>query len=417
MSATARFKSLKGNNMRTIGDGLLKLDFLDRKEALDTIEQIGEIAPNFAERAPDNDLAGRFPVENFRELHQKRLLGLQIPTEYGGRGLTPLEYAAAIAAVAAGDSSTALALNMHSAALLSIGVFASEEQKRHWFKRVIEDGVLVAALSSEPNLKPIIDAGLSRTRLQKTADGYTLTGQKNYCSFGPNANLLFVVASLGNRIAFAVVDAHAEGIKRDDDWDVISMRSTASVTTHFQEVKLTDFDVIIPTDPALVMMLEIEFALGFGPTYLAIAAMACAQTVRELRSRIDNLIASPEGHLHPDVGIAFSGIGRMHTILEPAWLMCQKAARITPIGSFDRAAAIVAAKAVACDAACEAATMALRLSGGHALSSRNPVGRAFRDVQAGQVMAFSPAQARSLIGQLTLGHPPQYVTKLIKESK
>jgi alkylation response protein AidB-like acyl-CoA dehydrogenase len=398
--------------MTTLADGLLDIGFVGRGKAGETVERMAGLAARFAARAEDNDLAGRFPVENFQDLHAEGLMAVQVPAEYGGAGLTPLEYCAAIAALAAGDASTALAYNMHSTALVSIGMLASEEQKGRWYGRVVRDGARVAALGSEQQLKPFIDGAPPQTRLTPSGDGYRLTGQKTYCSFGPHADLLYVVATLGEGLAFAVVDAHAPGVERRDDWKVMSMRSTESVTTDFRDVFVPREDIVLPPDSALAMMLEIEFALGYGPIYLAVAAASCAHAVRGLRGTLGGLLATAEGSLHPDVGLAFAGVGKASTLIESAWLMCQKAAQTNPLGSFGRAAAIVAAKAVACDAACEAAELALRLSGGRALGERSVVGRAFRDVQAGQVMAFSPAQARYMIGRLILGYAPEYIDRL-----
>jgi alkylation response protein AidB-like acyl-CoA dehydrogenase len=72
----------------------------------------------------------------------------------------------------------------------------------------------------------------------------------------------------------------------------------------------------------------------------------------------------------------------------------------------------VLSKAVACDAACEIAERALRLRGGPGLMMRDPVGRAFRDVQAGQVMAFSPELAGAMLGRFAFGVAPDHINAL-----
>src|SRR5437870_2238164 len=98
--------------MAKLADGLLDASFIGQGKASDIVKQIAGLAPHFAERAADNDLQGRFPTENFQDLHREGLMALQVPVEYGGSGLTPLDYIAAIAAIASGDASTALAYNM-----------------------------------------------------------------------------------------------------------------------------------------------------------------------------------------------------------------------------------------------------------------------------------------------------------------
>ena len=68
----------------------------------------------FAARAPEIDRQARFPTENYQDLHANDLMGICIPSEYGGRGANLRAYMLAAAELAAiAETATALTFNMH----------------------------------------------------------------------------------------------------------------------------------------------------------------------------------------------------------------------------------------------------------------------------------------------------------------
>lgn len=381
------------------------------------IATLRALAPDFAARAARHDSDGTFPVDNFSALREANLLTLQVPADYGGRGLNAEQYCAAIAQLAAVDASTALAYNMHSSALVSIAVLGSCEQQARWFDRAVRSGAIFAALGSEPHLRPFVDGALPRTTLSRAGDGFVLDGLKSYGSFGENCDYLYVAARYGDRIAFALLDARSPNIVRRDDWNVMSMRATCSVTTEFKNVHVGCADVIVPDDHALTLLLETEFAMGYGPIYLAAACAAADCAAGDLVSSAATAGQKPDETPSPAAFALADEVGDIITTARPAWLSCLDAARTGTIGDLSRARAIILAKAVACDAACRIAERALRLRGGRALGIADPVGRAFRDVQAGQVMAFSPALARSMLGRVATGIEPPHITALIRSGR
>src|SRR5687768_5297267 len=97
------------------------------RKGLRAFEQVRELCTELAAGAADRDASGHFPASNFARFRDARLLGLQVPEKYGGIGLTPDEYCIAIAQMAVGDASTALAYNMHSSALISLSKLGSDE--------------------------------------------------------------------------------------------------------------------------------------------------------------------------------------------------------------------------------------------------------------------------------------------------
>jgi alkylation response protein AidB-like acyl-CoA dehydrogenase len=115
------------------------------------VERFADLArTRFAPRAAQYDATAEFPIANYRDLHRAGLLGLTVPTAYGGLGADAQTYAGCVLEMAKGCSATALTFNMHSTVMTIVDTIASPEQKARLFRAVVEDGKVVASLGSEP---------------------------------------------------------------------------------------------------------------------------------------------------------------------------------------------------------------------------------------------------------------------------
>ena len=127
----------------------------------------------------------------------KRLgaLGMKVPEQYGGLGLSQVYYNRALALAGVWHASLSTLLSAHQ----SIGVaeplrlFGTEEQKRKWLPLVARDHIS-AFLLTEP------DVGSDPARLATTATpvegGYELTGQKLWATNGAIADIVVVMAQV-----------------------------------------------------------------------------------------------------------------------------------------------------------------------------------------------------------------------------
>ena len=77
------------------------------------VELAGRLADEFAGRAAEHDRDGSFPFENYERMREEGYLGLPVPEELGGMGAGLYDLIVAQERLAAGDGSTALAVNMH----------------------------------------------------------------------------------------------------------------------------------------------------------------------------------------------------------------------------------------------------------------------------------------------------------------
>jgi len=145
------------------------------------------------------DEAHEIPAEVIAGLRALGLFGIQIPAEFGGLGLSQINYNRIMQLVASHCASTAVLLSAHQ----SIGVpqplklCGTAEQKARYLPRLAAGAISAFALT-EPG------AGSDPSRMATTAtltdDGsaWILNGEKLWVSNGPIAELLIVIARTNN---------------------------------------------------------------------------------------------------------------------------------------------------------------------------------------------------------------------------
>ena len=132
-------------------------------------------------------------------------LGMKVPEEYGGLGLSQVYYNRVLALAGVWHASLSTLLSAHQ----SIGVaeplqlFGTEEQKRKWLPLVARDQISAFLLTEA-------DVGSDPARLATTATpvdgGYELTGQKLWATNGAIADIVVVMAQVPK------ADGHRGGI-------------------------------------------------------------------------------------------------------------------------------------------------------------------------------------------------------------
>lgn len=145
---------------------------------------------------PDEvDITGIIPEKAIKALAELKCFALKIPKEYGGLGLSQVNYNRVAHLVASYCSSTAVWLSAHQ----SIGVpqplmlFGTEEQKKKYLPRFAEGAISAFALT-EPEVGS--DPAKMKTMAVPTPDGshYIISGEKLWCTNGPVADILIVMA-------------------------------------------------------------------------------------------------------------------------------------------------------------------------------------------------------------------------------
>src|SRR5580698_818041 len=136
-----------------------------------------EIAP----RAPLAWEEGRCPTDLLREMGALGLLGMLVPEEWGGIGMSTVGFVAAMEQLGQADQSVAAAWQAHvTIGSLPLLLFGGDDQRERWLRPLAEGRVLGAFGLTEPDAGS--DARGITTRAERRDGGWVINGRKTFIS-------------------------------------------------------------------------------------------------------------------------------------------------------------------------------------------------------------------------------------------
>ncbi len=212
---------------------MLDLDFDQEQELLrQTVRDVlGRHCPLEVVRAMEDDPVG-YPKALWTQLAELDLIGLLLPEEYGGSGMTLVEGVALYE-----ELGRALAPTPHFvSAVMSGGVLAAagnDAQKEHWLRPIASGEAILTPAWLEPE-NGFSSRGVE-ARAETSAAGFLLNGVKRHVAFASAAHRLVVLARTGGApeaLDMFLVDPAASGVV---------LRQQFSISSDSQyEVTLTD---------------------------------------------------------------------------------------------------------------------------------------------------------------------------------
>src|SRR5689334_20016689 len=169
-----------------------------------------EIKPHMAEW----DEAQHFPVDTFKKAGELGLLGVIFPEEYGGAGLSYIDYVNVIEELGAVESGFALSVAAHNSLCTGhIYLAGSDEQKKKWLPKLTSGEWIGAWGLTEPGSGS--DAQGLRTTAVKDGDEWVLNGTKNFITNATYANIAVVLAVTGKEDDKKIISAFAVEMDRN----------------------------------------------------------------------------------------------------------------------------------------------------------------------------------------------------------
>ena len=146
-----------------------------------------------APHAGEWDRTGLLPDSVVQQMGELGLLGLQVPSQWGGFKTDDLTYALCIEEVAAGCASSAVLMSVHSSVgCVPILKFGTEDQKQQWLPRMATGEVIGAFCLTEPQAGSQADA--LKTRAVRDGNTWVLNGAKQFVTNGARAGVAIVFA-------------------------------------------------------------------------------------------------------------------------------------------------------------------------------------------------------------------------------
>jgi alkylation response protein AidB-like acyl-CoA dehydrogenase len=161
---------------------------------------IQETALSFAKerlapKALEWDETAHFPVDVIRETAALGMATIYVPAEKGGSGLTRLDGALIMEALAYGCPSISAYISIHNMVAWMVGKYGTDAQVKAWMPKLASMETLASYCLTEPGAGS--DAAALKTTARKVGDHYVLNGTKQFISGAGATDVYFVFARTG----------------------------------------------------------------------------------------------------------------------------------------------------------------------------------------------------------------------------
>src|SRR3954462_15256306 len=206
--------------------------------------------------------------DKIAELGERGLMGLYVPNEYGGAGLTQTGYCRVSEEFAQIDATLSVIMGVHqSIGMKGIVLFGSDEQKQRFLPDLASGRKLAAFALTEPNAGS--DAHGIESRAVKQPDGsYKLNGEKRYIGNGSKAGVLVTFARNEDRHIALIVTPDMDGFEVGDRFDTMGLRANDLRRLKFNDVRVPAENVLGEPDQGFRIAMHIlnngRLSLGTG---------------------------------------------------------------------------------------------------------------------------------------------------------
>lgn len=343
--------------------------------------------------ASEVDREHRFPDEAVKAASGAGLMGVLIPSEYGGAGLDALAFAICIEELAQACASTSVIVDVHtSVGSEPILLFGTEDQKRKWLPRLASGELLGAFALTEPASGS--DAASLKTSARRNGTGYVLNGTKIFITNVGRAGLYIVFARTGEEkaagVSAFVVPSKTPGLRVGQVFKKMGLHGSPTGELVLEDVEVSAENRLGAEGQGFMIAMRAldSGRIGISGQALGIAQAAVDESRALLRER---------GREQGDDFL----LADMATRLESARLLAYHAAWLCSQGRpFTRQASM--AKLHCTDTAMQLAIDAVQLAGEEGTVAGSPFERHLRDAKALQIYEGSNQVQRIVIARHVL---------------
>jgi alkylation response protein AidB-like acyl-CoA dehydrogenase len=346
-------------------------------------QQVAQTARDFAlqhikPHVMEWDESQEFPVDVFKQLGQLGMMGVLVPEQYGGAGLSYFEYKTVIEEVAKVCGSIGLSVAAHNSLCTGhILYFGNEEQKQKYLPKLATAEWIGAWGLTEPNTGS--DAGNMKTTAVRDGDNWVINGTKNWITHGRSGDVAVVVCRTGepraknNATAF-IVERGTPGFSGGKKENKLGMRASETAEMIFENCVISDANRLGEVGDGFKQAMKV---LDGGRISIAALSLGIAKGAYEAslqyaqeRHQFDKPIASFQG-------IAFK-LADMATEIAAAELLILQACDLKEKGlPMTKEAAM--AKYYASEVAVKVSNDAVQVFGGYGYTKDFPVEKFYRD--------------------------------------
>jgi alkylation response protein AidB-like acyl-CoA dehydrogenase len=354
-------------------------------ETAEITSQVAQTARDFARQhikphVMEWDESQEFPAHIFKQLGELGMMGVLVPQEYGGAGLSYFEYKTIIEEIAKVCGSIGLSVAAHNSLCTGhILAFGNDEQKKKWLPKLATAEWLGAWGLTEPNTGS--DAGNMKTTAVREGENWLINGTKNWITHGKSGDVAVVVCRTGepraknNATAF-VVERGTKGFSGGKKENKLGMRASETAEMIFENCVIPDANRLGEVGDGFKQAMKVldggRISIASLSLGIAKGAYEAALQYSQERYQFDKPISSFQG-------VSFK-LADMATEIEAADLLTLEACDLKEKKqSHTKVAAM--AKYYASEVAVKVANDAVQIFGGYGYTKDFPVEKFYRDAK------------------------------------
>lgn len=348
--------------------------------------------------AAEIDEEERFPVETVEKMSKAGLMGIVIPTQYGGAGGDQIMYTMAVEELSKVCGTTGVILSAHT----SLGVapileFGTEEQKQKYLPKMASGEWIGAFGLTEPNAGTDAAGQQTTAWFDESTNEWVLNGSKIFITNAGYAHVYIIFAmtdkSAGLKgISTFIVEADSPGFSVGKKEKKLGIKGSATCELIFEDCRIPKENLIgaLGKGFKIAMMTLDGGRIGIAAQALGIAVGALDETIKYVKERkqFRKTIAQFQNTQFQ--------IADMYAKIEASKLLVYKAAwKKSKKESYSVEAAT--AKLFAAETAMEVTVKAVQLHGGYGYTREYPVERMMRDAKITEIYEGTSEVQRMVI--------------------
>jgi hypothetical protein len=350
------------------------------------------------------DEAQAFPLTLLPKLAALGLTGIQFPEEYGGAGMSAVDYCICIEELARVDPSVALSVAAHNGLCAAhLYLFGSEAQRRRYLLPLARGERLGAWGLTEASAGS--DAAAMRTTATRDGDHWVLNGSKQFITHGRVGETMVVMAvtdrSAGSRgISAFVLERGAPGFSAGRKENKLGMRASDTSEVIFTDCRLPADAIVGEVGQGFINTLQVLDAGRVGIAALSVGLAQGAYDAARSYARERRQFGRPIAEFQ---AIQWK-LADMATRIEAARLLTYRAAWLRDQKTDRRTTASSMAKLYASEVAVRAAEESVQIHGGYGFVKDYPAEKFFRDVKLCTIGEGTSEIQRLVIARHLLAH-------------